>query len=105
MAVTLRPATQLRDLALWGAPARLVWWITAVVGLAMAFNLTRAAGALASTFHAKATTGTIRAQLITVPGRLARSARRLTLHLPTGWPWHKAWEQLATAANSPPLAA
>jgi len=76
-----------------------------LVCAAMAFNLTRAAGALASSFHAKATTGTIRAQLITVPGRLARSARRLTLHLPTGWPWHKAWEQLATAANSPPLAA
>jgi len=52
----------------------------------MAFNLTRAAGALASAFHAKATTGTIRAQLITIPGRLARSARRLTLHLPTAWP-------------------
>jgi len=48
--------------------------------------------------------GTMRAQLITVPGRLARSARRLTLHLPTTWPWHKAWKQLATAANSPPRA-
>ena len=71
----------------------------------MAFNLTRTAGALASTFHAKVTTGTIRAQLITVPGRLARSARRLTLHLPTGWPWHKQWEQLAATATSPPLAA
>jgi hypothetical protein len=76
-----------------------------LVCAAIAFNLTRAAGALASVFHAKATTGTIRAQLITVPGRLARSARRLTLHLPTTWPWQKAWEQLATAANSPPLAA
>jgi len=76
-----------------------------LVCAAMAFNLTRAAGALASVFHSKATTGTIRAQLITVPGRLARSARRLTLHLPTAWPWQKAWKQLATAANSPPLAA
>jgi hypothetical protein len=81
--------------------ANSAWLICA----AMAFNLTRAAGALASAFHAKATTGTIRAHLITVPGRLARSARRLTLHLPTAWPWQKAWEQLATAANSPPLAA
>ena len=71
----------------------------------MAFNLTRAAGALASAFHAKATTGTIRAQLITIPGRLARSARRLTLHLPTRWPWRKEWEQFATAANSPPQTA
>jgi hypothetical protein len=76
-----------------------------LVCAAMAFNLTRAAGTLASAFHAKATTGTIRAQLITVPGRLARSARRLTLHLPTGWPWQSAWRQLATAANSPPLTA
>jgi hypothetical protein len=76
-----------------------------LVCAAMAFNLTRAAGALASTFHARATTGTIRAQLINVPGRLARSARRLTLHLPTDWPWQQQWEQLATAANSPPLAA
>ena len=31
-----------------------------LVCAAMAFNLTRAAGALASAFHAKATTGTIR---------------------------------------------
>lgn len=76
-----------------------------LVCAAMAFNLTRAAGALASTFHAKATTNTIRAHLITVPGRLARSARRLTLHLPTDWHCQQAWEQLATAANSPPLAA
>jgi len=76
-----------------------------LVCAAMAFNLTRAAGALASTFHARATTGTIRAQLITVPGRLAHSARRLTLHLPTGWPWQAAWEQMAAAANSPPVPA
>jgi len=81
--------------------ANSAWLVCATI----AFNLTRTAGALASIFHARATTGTIRAQLITVPGRLARSARRLTLHLPTGWPWQTAWEQLATAANSPPAAA
>ena len=81
--------------------ANSAWLVCATI----AFNLTRAAGTLASTFHAKATTGTIRAQLITVPGRLTRSARRLTLHLPCGWPWQTSWEQLATAANSPPLAA
>ena len=81
--------------------ANSAWLVCATI----AFNLTRTAGALASTFHARATTGTIRAQLITVPGRLARSARRLTMHLPTSWPWQRAWEQLATAANSPPLPA
>jgi hypothetical protein len=70
----------------------------------MAFNLTRAAGVLASTFHAKATTGTIRSQLIAVPARLARSARRLTLHLPAGWPWERAWHDMLSG-TSPPAAA
>ena len=77
-----------------------------LVCAAMAFNLTRSAGVLASALHAKATTGTIRAQLINVPGRLARSARRLVLHLPTDWPWETAWQQMATTAREgPPLAA
>jgi hypothetical protein len=67
----------------------------------MAFNLTRAAGTLASALHTKATTGTIRAQLINVPARLARSARRLTLHLPDAWPWEQAWHQLVTGAGPP----
>ncbi len=71
----------------------------------MAFNLTRAAGALASVFHAKATTATIRAQLVNVPARLARSARRLTLHLPRGWPWKSAWSQLFAHGCGPPIAA
>ena len=72
---------------------------------AMAFNLTRAAGALASTFHAKAATATIRRQLIAVAARVTRSARRSTLRLPTGWPWTAAWQQLFTAAIGPPARA
>jgi hypothetical protein len=76
-----------------------------LVCAAMAFNLTRAAGTLASAFHAKATTGTIRAQLINVPARLARSGRKLTLHLPAQWPWEHAWQQLLTGATGPPRAA
>lgn len=39
-----------------------------LVCTAIAFNLTHSAGVLASAFHARAPTGTIRAQLITVPG-------------------------------------
>jgi hypothetical protein len=73
-----------------------------LVCAAMAFNLTRAAGCLASTFHAKATTGTIRAHLVNVPGRLARSARRLIIHLPTDWPWEHTWRELFTNAHGPP---
>jgi hypothetical protein len=72
---------------------------------AIAFNLTRAAGALASGFHARVTTATIRAQLINIPARLARSARRLRLHLPHNWPWETAWSQLFDATCGPPVAA
>lgn len=68
---------------------------------AIAHNLTRAAGTLASAFHARATTSTIRAHLINVPARLARGARRLTLHLPQGWPWQAAWNGLHAAVHRP----
>jgi len=71
---------------------------------AIAHNLTRAAGTLASRFHARATTATIRAHLINVPARIARGARRLTLHLPEGWPWQAAWEGLHHAAHRQPAA-
>ena len=68
---------------------------------AIAFNLTRATGTLASKFHAKATTATIRAQLITVPGRIARSARKIHIHLPRRWPWEHPWQDMFTAACGP----
>jgi hypothetical protein len=71
---------------------------------AIAFNLMRATGCLASKFHARATTATIRAQLISVPARIARSARRTKLRLPTNWPWQGPWEDLFTAALRPPVA-
>jgi hypothetical protein len=69
---------------------------------AIAFNLTRAAGALASTFHAKATTATLRRQLISVAARVTRSAPRSRLRLPAGWPWADAWQRLFAAAIGPP---
>ena len=72
---------------------------------AIAFNLTRASGALASLFHARATTATIRRQLINVPARPVRSARRIHLRLPTNWPWADAWLDLFTATLGPPTAA
>jgi hypothetical protein len=39
----------------------------------------------------RATTATIRRKLVTVPARIATTARRLHLHLPAGWPWQTAW--------------
>ncbi|MFE9492350.1 IS1380 family transposase [Streptomyces sp. NPDC006641] len=69
---------------------------------AMACNLLRAAGALTSAFHAKATTATLRSHLVQVPARIARSARRVTLHLPRNWLWQKAWTHLFDTAHRPP---
>lgn len=69
---------------------------------AITHNLLRPAGALASAFYARATTGTIRDHLIHVPARLARSARRLHLHLPENWQWQIPFENLFTATHTPP---
>ncbi len=78
--------------------ANSAWLILA----AIAFNVLRAAGTLASAVHAKATTATLRSQLINIAARVTTSARRSTLHLPTVWPWASAWQQLFTAAIGPP---
>ena len=81
--------------------ANAAWLVLAV----MAFNLTRAAATLVGTSMAKATTATIRRKLVHVPARIASSARRLTLHLPTAWPWENAWTTLFTGLCAPPPAA
>ena len=69
------------------------------------FTLTRARAPLTGTGLAKATTATIRRTLITVPARIASSARRLVLHLPTAWPWEAAWTDLFNRVNDPPAPA
>ncbi len=69
---------------------------------AIAHNLTRATGVLADGFHARATTATIRAHLINIPARLARRARRLTIHLPEHWPWQTPYANLHAAIGRPP---
>ena len=53
----------------------------------MAHNLTRWAAAIALGESGPMTTKTFRRRLVALPGRLARSGRRLTLHLPERWPW------------------
>ncbi|WP_248583641.1 IS1380 family transposase [Nocardioides sp. InS609-2] len=80
--------------------ANAAWLVLAV----MAFNLTRAAATITGPGLAKATTATIRRKLIAVPARVASSARRVTLHLPTGWPWETAWTDLFNRACGPPPA-
>ncbi len=93
-------ASALAHLPCGGFNANAAW----AVLWAIAHHLTRAAGALAGAFHARATTPTIRAHLINVPARLARSARRLTLHLPQRWPWEPAWTNLHAAIHRPTTA-
>jgi hypothetical protein len=67
----------------------------------VAFNVLRAAGAAASVRHAKARWDTLRTHLVAIPARIASSARRLVLHLPTNWPWAPDWDDLwATATAS-----
>jgi hypothetical protein len=73
---------------------------------AMAHNLLRAAGALASLPYAKARAATIRRDLITVAARTARHGRgHITLHLPDGWHRETEWRNLWDAACGPPAAA
>jgi hypothetical protein len=79
--------------------ANAAWLVCAV----MAFNLTRAAGTVTTAAAlAKATTATIRRTLINVPARIATSARRLRLHLPTNWPWQQDWTALYRLALPAP---
>jgi len=73
---------------------------------AMAHNLLRAAGALASLPFAKARAATIRRDLITVAARTARHGRgHLTVHLPEGWHREHEWLRLFTACGPPATAA
>ena len=73
---------------------------------AMAHNLLRAAGALASLPFSKARAATIRRDLIAVAARTARHGRgHLTLHLPDGWHREHEWHNLLDAACGPPAAA
>ena len=73
---------------------------------AMAHNLLRAAGALASLPFAKARGATIRRDLIAVAARTARHGRgHLTFHLPEGWHREQEWLNLWDATCGPPAAA
>jgi Transposase DDE domain group 1 len=73
---------------------------------AMAHNLIRTAGTLASRTHARARGATIRRDLIDVAARTARHGRgHLTLHLPAGWHRQAEWQALFRAGCGPPAQA
>jgi hypothetical protein len=85
--------------------ANSAWTICA----AITHNLLRAAGTLASPPHAVARGATLRRQLVTVPARIARPQRRITMHLPAHWPWGKPWitlwQKIFPESARPPLTA
>ena len=51
------------------------------------------------------TTKTLRRRLFGLVGRLTRSARRWTLHLPAGWPWAVGWRTALARLRAIPLLA
>jgi hypothetical protein len=78
-----------------------------VLCAAIAHNLLRAVGVLAGKQHLRARGSTLRRRIVNIPARLTRPQRRAVLHLPTHWPWSKAWLALwhNTIGYSPPLPA
>jgi hypothetical protein len=83
-------------------PANAAWLACA----AIAHNLLRAAGSLASLAYGKARGATIRRDLIDVAARTARHGRgHITLHLPEGWHREHEWLTLFAAACGPPATA
>ena len=51
------------------------------------------------------TTKTLRTRLFSMAGRLTRSARRLTLHLPQRWPWESQFSRALARLRAIPLPA
>jgi hypothetical protein len=47
---------------------------------------------------------TLRRRLLSLPGRLTRTARRWTLHLPARWPWQHAFVEALTRIRALPAA-
>ena len=83
-------------------PANAAWLACA----AIAHNLLRAAGSLASLACAKARAATLRRDLIGVAARIARHGRgEITMHLPEGWHRETEWMNLFEAACGPPARA
>ena len=74
-------------------------WIAVHV---MAHNLARWTARIGMGEQA-VTTKTLRRRFFSLVGRLTRSARRLTLHLPQGWPWGSRFSGALKRLRSLPL--
>ena len=91
---------ELKDNALAHLPsgkfqANAGWLMLAVI----AHNLTRALAALAGGGHRRERMATVRRKLVSLPARIASSARRLRLHVPQGWRWRAGFEHVLAAVE------
>jgi hypothetical protein len=87
----------LKDQALAHVPsgrffANAAWTVIA----ALAHNLLRWTSVLGLPGQTVRAARTLRRRLLALPGRLTRSARRQTLHLPAHWPWQTAFVEALT---------
>ena len=79
-------------------PANGAWLAVQVI----AHNLARWTGRIALG-EQLVTTKTLRQRFFSLAGRLTRKARRLTLHLPRGWPWEAQFSGALARLRSLPL--
>ncbi len=79
-------------------PANAAWLVIQV----MAHNLARWTTRL-GLGEPVATTRTLRRRLFSLAGRITRKARRITLHLPQGWPWQNQFSSALARLRALPL--
>ncbi len=92
---------ELKDNALTHLPsgkfqANAAWLALAVI----THNLARALAALAGAGHTRERMATLRRKLISIPARLAFSARKLRIHAPQSWRWQAGFDNVLTALAS-----
>jgi hypothetical protein len=81
--------------------ANAAWTVIA----ALAHNLLRWTSVLGLPGQTIRAARTLRRRLLTMPGRLTKTARRWTLHLPARWPWRNAFTEALTRIRALPTAA
>jgi len=71
----------------------------------LAHNLQRWTAVLGLSHPTPRAAATLRRRLLALPGRLTRTARRQTLHLPARWPWEADFFEALTRIRALPSAA
>ena len=76
-------------------------WLLAAT---LAHNLLRWVTQIGLGHHELVVAKTIRRTLLALPGRITRSARQWTLHLPAGWPWAHSFQMVLARLRCIPYA-